>query len=170
MPIPLGALIINVGILFLLIGKFGGPAIRAGLVSRKERIAGEILSASKMKKEAEQQLAHYEGKLEEMGAELERIKNQMREQAEADRERLVREAKEQRAVLEAEARYLIAQELAHARNEAILKAVSVAAAAARERIVSAIGPQDHERLAGDLRVALKSHLIGQNNATHREQS
>lgn len=160
-PVPFGALLINTAILFFLIGKFGGPAISAGLSSRKDRIAGEILNASKMKEEAEGQLEHYEGKLAEMGAEMERIKKEMREQAEADRERILDDAKKQRESLETEARHLVAQELAQARHEATLRAVSAAVQSAKEQIQSQLSAADHEKLASHLLSSLQSHLSSQ---------
>lgn len=163
-PVPLGALLINTAILFFLIGKYGGPAIVGGLSTRKQRIAGEILAASKMKEEAEEQLAHYEGKLKEMTAELDRIKKEMREQAEADRERILSEAKKHREVLEAEASQMVAQELAQARHEAIISAVSHAVEAARQGIAQNLGPQDHERLAQGLLTSLEHHLSSENKS------
>ncbi len=158
-PVPLAALLVNTAILFFLIGKFGGPAIAGGLVNRKKRIAGEILAASKMKAEAEQQLAHYEGKLRELGEEMNRIKEDMRSQAESDRARALDEAKAHRAALEAEARQLITQELAHARHEAILKAVSQSVEVARQHIQAQLTVEDHERLAGNLIPGLRTHLV-----------
>lgn len=162
-PVPLGALLINTAILFFLIGKFGGPAISGGLVSRKQRIAGEILAAAKMKQEAEEQLAHYEGKLKELGEEMQRIKDDMRAAAESDRERILADAKVQREAMERDAQKLVAQELAHARHEATLRAVSQAVQVAREQIQSSLNPQDHERVAGGLLSSLQAHLKAQEN-------
>lgn len=156
MPIPLGALLINTGILFFLIGRFGGPGIKQGLIDRKQRIAGDIDRAAKMKSEAEEQLAYYEEKLERMGAEMTRIKKEMVEQAEADRARIISEAKERRAVIEAESRKLIEQELAQARQDATLRAVSAAVAAAREQVIRNMNSQDQERLAQDFLGSLET--------------
>jgi F0F1-type ATP synthase membrane subunit b/b' len=149
MPAPLGALLINTAILFYVLGRFGGPGIRQGLIDRKERIAGDIDKAAKMKAEAEEQLAYHEEKLERMEAEMTRIKKEMAEQAEADRARIIAEAKERRAAIEAESRKLIEQELAQARHDATLRAVSAAVAAARAQVVKNMNTQDQERLAQD---------------------
>ncbi len=158
MPVPFGALILNTAILFFLIGRFGGPSIKAGLVGRKGRIAGEIESASRMKAEAEEQLAHYEGKLAEMEADMKRIKEEMRVQAESDRERILEEAQRRREALEGEARLLLAQELSQARQEATQRAVTGAVQAAREQIQKHLTAQDQERLARDLLGNLSGHL------------
>jgi len=148
-PIPFGALLLNTAILFFLIGHFGGPGIRQGLVARKERIAGEIEKAAAMKAEAEEQLAHYEDKLAQMTAEMDTIKSEMKARAEADRERIIAEAKERRVAIETEARGLIEQELTQARYDATVKAVEGAVAAAREEIKKSLNTADHDRLAKD---------------------
>jgi F0F1-type ATP synthase membrane subunit b/b' len=111
-----------------------------------------------MRAEAEEQLAHYEEKLAQMEAEMDRIKVEMKEQAEADRAKIVREAKERRAQIEAEARTMIEQQLAHARHDATVKAVSRALAAAREQIKKALEPADHTRLSADLIASIESKL------------
>jgi len=157
-PIPLGALILNTAILFFLIGRLGGPGIRQGLAGRKARIAGDIERAAKMRAEAEEQLAHYEEKLTQMEAEMVRIKVEMKEQAEADRARILREAKERRTHLEAGARLMIEQELANARHDTTVKAVSLAMRAAREQIEKALQADDHERLSADLIASIESKL------------
>lgn len=158
MPVPFGALILNTAILFFLIGRFGGPSIKEGLVGRKERIAGDIESAARMKAEAEQQLAHYEGKLAEMEADMKRIREEMRLQAEADRVQILADAQKRRDALESEARVLLAQELSQARQDATQRAVTGAVQAAREQIQKHLTAQDQERLARDLLGSLQVHL------------
>ena len=157
-PVPLGALLLNTAILFFLIGKLGGPAISAGLVSRKERIAGEMQRAAKMKEEAEQQLAHYEGKLTEMNAEMARIKKQMREQAEHERARMMKEAELRASEIIAEANDMVAQQLSQARQDAAETAISAAVAAARAEIERSINSADQERLARDLFAGVENHF------------
>lgn len=161
MPVPLGSLLINSGILFFLIWKLGGPAIAQGLVSRKQRIAGDIEAAAEMKKDAERQLAHYEGKLKEVGEEMERIKKEMRLQAEADRKKIVEEAKARAVALEAEAKILIDQERAHARHEATKAALVLAVKEARSQIESRLTAEDQERLASDLLTSVERHFSSQ---------
>ncbi len=157
-PVPLGALFINTAILFFLIGKLGGPAISAGLKTRKERIAGDMQRAAKMKEEAEQQLAEYEGKLAEMAAEMERIKKQMAKQAEHERERVLAEAKARALAIEEEARQMVALQLSQAKQAATKKAVEGAISAAREEIQKGLASSDQERLAAQLLSSVESHF------------
>lgn len=157
-PVPLGALFLNTAILFFLIGRFGGPGIRSGLKSRKQRIAGEIERAAAMKAEAEGQLAHYEGKLAEMQSEMERIKKEMAAQAQNEREALLDAARRRATDVEAEARLMVRQQLAHARDEATKKAVAGAVAAARAEIQKHMTAQDQDRLARDLVAGMDQHF------------
>lgn len=158
MPVPFGAVLINFGILVYLIVRFGGPGIRQGLVNRKKRIAGDIDRAAEMRKEAEQQLASYEDKLEQMEAEMARIRKEMEQQADADRQRIIAEAKERQQAIEADARELIERELAHAKQDACMRAVSGAVEAAREQVKQTLSAQDHERLSQEFLGSLQTHM------------
>ncbi len=157
-PVPVGALLLNTFILFALIAKLGGPKIQAGLRARKDRIVGGMEAAAKMREEAEGQLAYYEDKLEKIEDEIERIKAQMREQSEAERERILEEAKGRRETLERDARLLIEQELKVAREELFHQAVADAVRTARETIEAQLTSADHERLAEDFLASLDEQI------------
>jgi len=157
-PVPLGALLLNTAILFYLLGRFGGPAIRSGLVSRKERIAGDIESARRMQEEAKAQLDHYEQKLAHMSSETERVLAEVRAQAKLEHERIVLEAKARHVALEEEARQIIEHERAHARQAAIETLVARAVDGAREEILKNLRPDDQERLARGLQDSVSGEL------------
>jgi len=157
-PVPLGALFINTALLFFLLGRFGRPAVSAGLKARKEHLAGDIERASAMKREAEQQLAEYEGRLSEMAAEMARIKGELREQAERERGHVLAEAKARAREIADEARHAVAQELADARQQAVERAVASAVQLAQKELVAHLTADDQGRLAQDLFVGLDRHL------------
>lgn len=159
-PVPLGALFINTAILFFLLGRFGGPAISSGLKARKEQISGEIDRASAMKSEAEGQLAHYEGKLTAMAAEMDRIKRDLVEQAHIERKRVLAEASERAEALRNEAAKVVEQQLSHARQEAIERAVLVAVTQARAELAKNLQAGDQSRLAQDLFTSVDSYFEG----------
>jgi len=161
MPVPLGALLLNTAILFYLLGRFGGPAIKSGLVSRQQRIAGDIEAAGRMQAEAKEQLAHYEQKLAHMSAETERVLAEVREQAKLEHERIVQDAKARHLALEEEARQIIEHERAHARQAAIEALVERAIEGAREEILKNLRPDDQERLAR----GLQENVEGQQGAS-----
>jgi F-type H+-transporting ATPase subunit b len=173
-PVPLLALLLNTAILFYFLGRFGGPAIRSGLISRKERIAGDIESARRMQEEAKAQLDHYEQKLAHMSAETERVLAEVRAQAKLEHERIVLEAKARHVALEEEARQIIEHERAHARQAAIETLVARAVDGAREEILKNLRPDDQERLARGLQDSVTGKtgaaLLGAKNSPQGVQS
>jgi F-type H+-transporting ATPase subunit b len=159
-PVPLGALLINSAILFWLLIKLGGPKIRAGLVDRKKRVASGIESAAAMKAEAEGQLEFYEEKLRKLDQEIETIRTQMREQAEAERRRILAEAKSEREQLERDAHVLVQQELKVARQELFQAVVAEAVRSAEETVKKQVNEADQQRLADDFLATLDGALRG----------
>ncbi len=157
-PVPLGALLINSAVLFWLLIKFGGPGIRAALVDRKNRVASGIESAAAMKAEAEGQLEFYEEKLRKLDQEIEHIRTQMREQAEAERRRILAEAKSEREQLERDAHLLVQQELKVARQELFQAVVAEAVRSAEETIKRQVNEADQQRLADDFLATLDGAL------------
>jgi F-type H+-transporting ATPase subunit b len=157
-PVPLGALLINSAVLFWLLIKFGGPGIKAALVDRKKRVASGIESAAAMKAEAEGQLEFYEEKLRKLDQEIEHIRTQMREQAEAERRRILAEAKSEREQLERDAHLLVQQELKVARQELFQAVVAEAVRSAEETIKKQVNEADQQRLADDFLATLDGAL------------
>lgn len=146
-PVPVAAMVLNTLVLFWLLARFGGPAIRNGLKSRKERVQSGIQAAAAMKSEAEEQLAHYEAKLARIDQEIERVRSEMREQAEAERKRVLAEVGARREQMERDARVLLAQEFKAAREELFREVVAGAMASAEQTLRGRLGPADQQRLA-----------------------
>jgi F-type H+-transporting ATPase subunit b len=144
---PFLANLLNAAILFSIILLAGKKPIAAGLRSRKERIVQGMEEAGRMKAEAAMRLAGYEEKLERLGQEIERIHREMREGAEADRVRILAEAKDRRERMERDARLMIEQELKAAQQELVRQTVAVAMVAAQGLIAKELGSADHDRLA-----------------------
>jgi F-type H+-transporting ATPase subunit b len=162
-PVPVGVLLVDTALLFFIIGRIAGPSVGQGLRDRKQRIAGDIEAASAMKAEAEGQLSFYENKLEQMSAEMERIKVDMRTQATLEREHILKEAAARREAMEREARHLVEQELAATKQTIAHLVAHEAIRLAREEIQKSLTPADNERLAkeflGDLEKRSKSEVV-----------
>jgi F-type H+-transporting ATPase subunit b len=169
-PVPLGALLINSAVLFWLLIKLGGPAIRKALLERKKRVASGIEAAAAMKAEAEGQLEFYEEKLRKLDQEIENIRTQMREQAEAERRRILAEAKSEREQLERDAHVLVQQELKVARQELFQEVVDQAIRAAEATIKMQVNEADQQRLADDFLATLDGALRGPGRATVESRS
>ncbi|HEV8244127.1 MAG TPA: ATP synthase F0 subunit B, partial [Polyangiaceae bacterium] len=120
MPAPFGALLLNAALLYLILFRVLGPPITQGLKDRKQGILRGMDEAARMKREAKRRLREFEDKLENIDDEIERVRREMREAGEADRARILAEAKERRTRMERDAQLLIEQELGAAR-EALLR-------------------------------------------------
>ncbi len=156
MPVPLGALLLNAAILYLLLFKFGKKPIADGLRSRKLGIMKGMEDAARMKAEAEASLAKYQKKLDDIDDEVARIKREMKEAGEAESARILSEAKERRARLERDARTLVEQELKAARESLMRDTVRAAIKSAESTLVSRIGDADHQRLGDEFLASVKS--------------
>jgi len=147
MPVPFAALLLNSLILYYLLYRMLGGTVRDGLKKRKETILRGMEEASKMKREAEEQLAFYEAKLAGIDEEITRIRSQMKTTAEAERTRVLAEAKERRTRMERDALVLVEQELRAERQRLLEQTISSAVQSATESIVGRIGEQDQQRFA-----------------------
>jgi F0F1-type ATP synthase membrane subunit b/b' len=146
-PPPFGAMLLNTAILFYILGRFGGPKISQALGRRKAAIMHGMDEAAKMKDEAASSLAEYEQKLARIDEDIERIKKDMREAGEAERVRVLAEAKERRARMERDAKLLIELELKAAHEELLRETVASAVRSAEDRLTKQVTVADQQRIA-----------------------
>lgn len=146
MPTPFVALLLNTALLFGLLFKFARGPVAKGLADRRQRIMRGIDEASAMKSEAERQLAFYRSKIENLDAEIERVRREMREGAELERKRILEDAVTRRTRLEQEARTLIDQELKAVRDELTRETAKAALSSARDLLRANTTTDDHRRL------------------------
>ena len=102
-----------------------------------------------MKAEAQAKLAEYEEKLKRLDSEVERIRTEMRDAAEAERRRILAEAKERRERMERDAHLLVEQELKAAHDALVRETVNGALASAEEILTSRLTDADHDRLSAE---------------------
>jgi F-type H+-transporting ATPase subunit b len=156
MPVPFGALLLNAGILYWLIFKFGKKPIAEALKSRQVGIMKGMEDAAKVKAQAEASLAKYQKQLDEIEDEVARIRREAKEQSEAESARLLSEAKERRARMERDARLLIEQELKAARESLVRETVRAAVKSAETTIAAQMGESDHQRLGDEYLASIKA--------------
>jgi F-type H+-transporting ATPase subunit b len=149
MPAPFLANIANALMLFGVLVVFGKKPIAEALKQRKQRIVAGMDEAARMKAEAQSKLTEYEEKLKRLDSEVERIRTEMREAAEAERRRILAEAKERRERMERDAHLLVEQELKAARDALVRETVHGALASAEEILTSRLTDADHDRLTGE---------------------
>jgi F-type H+-transporting ATPase subunit b len=158
MPVPLAAQLINSAILLGLLYRFGKGPVQAGLRRRRDAIMQGIDQASKMKAEAAAQLADREAKLEQIEAEITRLKREMREAAQAERVAILAEAKRRRERMERDAKVLIEQELKAAREQLFELTVKAAVGSARTLISAKTTTEDDTRLGEEYLAGIKQSL------------
>jgi F-type H+-transporting ATPase subunit b len=148
-PPPLMAMLINTAILFYILGRVGAPKITTALKKRKATIMQGMDEAARMKEQAAERLADYEAKLERIDDDIERVKREMREAGEAERARMLADAKEKRARMERDAKLLIEQELKAARETLLRETVRGAVVSATDVLSKQVTSADQQRLADE---------------------
>ena len=148
-PPPVLAMVFNTAVLFYLIGRYGAPKMSEALRKRKLGIMQGMNEAQQMKEDAEERLEEYEEKLQHIGDEIERVKREMREAGEAERVRVLAEAKEKRVRLERDALLLIDQELSAARELLMRETVRSAVSSAQDLLTRNVSVNDQHRLTDE---------------------
>jgi F-type H+-transporting ATPase subunit b len=148
-PPPLMAMLINTAILFYILGRVGAPKITTALKRRKTTIMQGMDEAARMKEQAAARLVDYETKLERIDDDIERVKREMREAGEAERARMLADAKEKRARMERDAKLLIEQELKAARETLLRETVRGAVISATDVLSKQVTSADQQRLADE---------------------
>jgi F-type H+-transporting ATPase subunit b len=149
MPVPFLALLINAAILFGGLYYLGRKGVQEALVQRRQRIVQGMEDAAKMKKQSREQLAHYEQKLADIEAEVERLRKDMRQAAETERANILAEAKARRERMERDAKQLIEQELHAAREDLRRDTIRGAVESATQLVGERLTADDRTRLDRD---------------------
>lgn len=156
MPVPFGAMLLNSAILYYLLIRFAKKPIADALKSRKSSILRGMEEAGKMKSDAEASLAQYEEKLANIDQEIKRVRDEMHATGQAERARILAEAKDKRVRLERDAALLIEQELKAAREALMGETVRGALASAEATLRAKLTAADQSRLAEDYLSGMKS--------------
>lgn len=156
MPVPFGAMLLNSAILYFLLIRFAKKPISEGLKARKATILRGMEEAGKMKSDAEARLAEYEAKLANIDQEIERVREEMRAQGQAERTRILAEAKEKRARMERDAQILLSQELKAARETLLAETARGAIRSAETALRAKLGAADQNRIAEEYLSGIKN--------------
>lgn len=158
MPVPILAMLLNTLILFGAFYFLGRKGVAEALTSRRKRILQGMEDAAKMRNDAKQQLAMYRAKLEAIESEVERVKQEMRDAAEAERTHILAEAKARHQRMERDAKVLVEQELKAAHERLLKETVRAAVASAENLLRQQVTNDDQGRLESDYLGTLKNQL------------
>jgi len=149
MPVPFAALAFDTLLLYYVLYRVFGSGVVNGLRKRKQDMLRGMEEAAKMKREAEQQLQAYEEKFGQVDQEAERIRQQMRKNAEQEHARILQEAKERRERMERDAHLLVQQELKAVREQLLETTIESALKAAEETLRARLTEADQQRFGDE---------------------
>lgn len=145
--IPFVAVLINFALLLWLLRYLGRKPLTAFLQARHVAIRDALADAQKTRAEAEARFKEYSARLDHLDKELARLRDEMSNVAEAERERIVADAQERAARLQRESEFLLSQELKQVKKD-LERGLAIAAVAAAEDVLKrSTTSDDQSRLA-----------------------
>lgn len=125
---------------------FAGPRLRAFLFQRRKEIEGQLEEARSLRAAAEARDAEWSSKLEGLQAEAARITGEARALGQAEREKILAQAREQAERIRRDAERAAAHETARARTELRDEAVRLAMGLAEKMVRENVNEEDQKRL------------------------
>jgi F-type H+-transporting ATPase subunit b len=138
--------LLNFGVLVGIVAFFGGKAINKALLARHQQLKADLVAASDARAAAEQRAAVQEKRLASLETEIAGIRAGIKEEAEAEKQRLIAAAEERAKRIGDETKFLLDQQVKEA--EATLKReVAEAAVKIAEQLVTrSLTGADQQRL------------------------
>lgn len=155
MSVPFVSTLINWGMLVGLIVMLARKQLPPALAKRKSSIVQGMDDAKKLRDESAARLREYEEKLAKIDGDIERVKSEMKQAGEQERDRILAEAVERRTRMERDARRLIDTELEAIKDSLRLEVVTAALAEAKKNIATQVAGNDQERLFDEAVSSLK---------------
>ena len=142
----LGWQILNFGALLFLLVKFGGPPVAKALAARHQQIKSDLASAAETRAAAQARFEQQEKRLASLEQEIATIAASIKQEAEAEKARLIALSEERARRIREESEFIIEQQIKQA-EEDLRREVAAAAVALAEKIVrSQLGPADQQRM------------------------
>lgn len=148
-PAPFVGPLFNFGLLLVLGYMALTRSINPALTARREAIEAELATAKRLHDEAQALHSEYASRAENLAAELDALKAEFVRAGEAERDKIIAEAKAQAERLRADGVRSLEHEAAAMRDDLRRDAVLAAAEAAERVVRAAITPADQTRLADD---------------------
>lgn len=150
--------LVNFGIWLALLFFMLRKPLSEFLRNRRASVVEGMEEAKRVKEEAEAKYKEYSERIENLDAELERLREEMRRAGQEERERIVAAANEKAAKMRAEASFLVEQQMKQLRMDLTREAIEAAVRTAEELLTKQTSAADQERLANDYLATLKSSL------------
>lgn len=138
--------IINFGILFVILYKFGKKPLQTFLKNRTELIEKTLKEAKEAKELAQKALSEVEERLKMKDKEIEEILSVSKRSGEKEREEIIGESHKLREKILEQAKTNIDYELKHAKEAIKAEAVEIAMELAEKKLKETLKKEDQERL------------------------
>lgn len=139
--------LINFLIFVYVLKRFGLPVVKEYLGSRRAEISSALREADEAKRRAEAAAGDYRDRLAGLEEEANKIRDELRDEGDREKARLVREAEELASRIKADADFLAEQEVKSARRELREELARTAQAAAEKLVERHLTPADERHLA-----------------------
>lgn len=137
---------LNLAILVVVLVWAGRKPIRSFFTQRRVQIQDHLDSAANERDEAEARYTSWQRRLLELDSELDRLRGQARERAEAERDRILADASAAAERIRRDASAAIEQELRRARDELRREASDLAVELAADMLRGQVSQADRDRL------------------------
>lgn len=157
-PLSMAGSVVNfvllLGVLFLLLRK----SLPEFLANRRAAVVTGMEEAKRLKAEADAKYKEYSERIDNLDAELERLREELRRAGMDERDRIVVEANRKASKMHEEARFLIEQRMKQLRQDLTREAIEAAVRAAEDVLMKGTGGQDQERLAKEYLGTIRSSV------------
>jgi F-type H+-transporting ATPase subunit b len=145
---PFVFMLLNFALLLGLLSWKGKPIVQKLAADRHDQIKTALEEAAKLRKQAADKLAEYDDKLKQADAEIKKMVEGMRIDAEADKKRILAAAEAQAVQMKRDAEVRIAAEIEFARAQ-LTREVTIAATSATEKLLrEKMTSNDQQKLIG----------------------
>jgi F-type H+-transporting ATPase subunit b len=138
--------LVNFGVLVAVIGWFGGKAINKALLARHEQLKADLVSASEARAAAEQRAAEQEKRLASLETEIAGIRAGIKQEAEAEKQRLIAAAEERAKRIGEETTFLLEQQVKEAESTLRREVAEAAVKIAEALVTRSLSGGDQQRL------------------------
>lgn len=137
-----------------------GPALSKYLANRHESIKNSLEEAARLQAEAKEKLSQYSSRIADADAEVNALIEQIRKDAEIEREQIVAEAERQAELMKADAEARIESEFLAARRQLEREVVAKAAEVATKLLQEKTSASDQVNLVSSFITGIKADASG----------
>ena len=140
----LGLQLFNFAVLLVILVKFGGGALSKALLLRHNQLKADLAQASELRAAAEAKLAKQEQRLARLETEIGELRQGVKAEAEAEKQKLIAAAEERAKRIQDETVFLVNQQVREAEAKLRRESADAALKMAEDILRRAVGPADQQ--------------------------